>query len=131
MHSEKKYCPPVTRPDPDDLIPLAELVKHIPLSRRGKRRHVSTVYRYTLRGVRGVRLDSQQLPDGKYTTLAAWTQFVQRLTARHSQNPVPRPAASPHVRSKRQHTVEAEIDHLRATLRRKGSVDGDMNPPRG
>ena len=105
--------PPIPRPDRDELIPLSQLVKYIPPSARGRRRHASTVYRYALRGVRGFRLETQQLPDGRYTTLGAWDRFVERLSAGQVMGSGPAPAE----RGKKQSAVEAEIERVRATIR--------------
>lgn len=102
----------------EELISLSQLSKHLPPSRNGKRRHVSSVYRYALRGSRGIRLETKQLPDGLYTSLDAWDRFVQKLTAARLGFAAPpeAPDSAPPVR--RHRSVSAEIERVRASLRR-------------
>jgi hypothetical protein len=103
--------------DEETLLRLSELPKYIPRGRTGQLRHVSTVYRYALRGVRGVRLRTVRLPDGLYTTFEAWNQFVRELTATNE----PRPTVStsvPPSQAKRHQAVEAEIQRLSKAIRK-------------
>jgi hypothetical protein len=102
----------------DELIPLSELPKHIPPSRNGKRRHKSSVYRYAKRGVRGIKLEVRQLPDGLYTTMLAWERFIGRLTAARCGSSVGT-SPPPRTQTKRQSAVEKEIEAVRASLRQK------------
>src|SRR5690349_15454699 len=80
------------QPGPEDPIPLGELSRYIPPCRSGSRRHRSAIYRYALKGVRGVKLACVRLPDGLYTTLASWDDFVRRLTEATVQQPSSPPA---------------------------------------
>jgi hypothetical protein len=94
------------------------LVKLIPLGPRGKRRNVSCVYRYMERGVRGIKLEFEQHPDGRRTSLEAYQRFVERLTAKcQTRTPVEIAPSRGHI--KRQTAVEQEIQALRASLGRK------------
>lgn len=110
---------PISFPDSKKLIRLADLPKHITPGRGGKRRHASAVYRYAERGVRGILLETWQLPDAKYTTLDAWDNFVRRLTAARKQPEVAASKTLP-VHENRQRKIEVEIENVRATLRKKG-----------
>lgn len=95
-----------------------ELIKLIPPGPRGKRRNVSCVYRYMERGVRGIKLDFEQHPDGRRTSLEAYQRFVERLTAEcQTRTPVEITPSRHHI--KQQTVVEKEIEVLRASLRRK------------
>jgi len=104
---------------PSTPIPLSKLGKYIPPGRNGKRRHASTIYRYVKRGARGVKLRCMKFPDGFYTTLAWWHDFVQGLTAAHCEAQATVPEPSPRAKDKAQSAVEKEIDAVRATLRKK------------
>jgi hypothetical protein len=104
---------------PSTPIPLSKLSKFIPPGRKGKRRHAATIYRYAQRGVRGIRLLTMQLPDGLYTTLAWWHEFVDQLTAALGRPQVGPQEQAPRANSQRQNTVEKEISEVRASLRSK------------
>lgn len=105
-------------PPLSSLIRLSSLPRHIPPSRGSKPRHVSTVYRYVLRGVRGIRLDAWRLPDGLYTSLSAWERFVERLTAAGPAGPALPSETPTQANPKRQNLVESEIDVIRASIGR-------------
>jgi hypothetical protein len=70
------------------------------------------------RGVRGIRLEFEQHPEGRRTSLEAYQRFVERLTAACQAGA--RVAAVPsRTQDKRQTAVEREIEEVRASLRRK------------
>jgi hypothetical protein len=114
-------------PSSDDqtLFRLSELPKYIPNGRTGRPRHVTTVYRYALRGVRGIRLRTVRLPDGLYTTFEAWNQFVRELTA--SDEPPLMPSECGSTRAKRHQAVEAEIRRLSRQIRKPSTRTGMHN----
>jgi hypothetical protein len=116
--------PGMTMPPPGDVpsggsIPLSKLGRHIEPGPSGKRRHVSTLYRYATRGVRGIRLKTWRFPEGLRTTMRAWYEFVERLTAAASHHPEVKSARSDRAGTKRQNLVEAEIEEVRASIGRK------------
>lgn len=106
-------------PPPAELIKLTTLPKFIPPARGGKRRNKATVYRYALKGSRGVRLETWRLPDGLYTSLAAWDRFVEHLTKTSGYRPPTAPQAPTPGHTRRQREVEAEIEAVRASFRKK------------
>lgn len=61
--------------DGEQLISLREVPSLVP-PRRGKRLHISTVYRWVLKGVRGKILDSALLGGVRYTSLEALQRFM-------------------------------------------------------
>jgi len=111
--------------DAYELIPLSQLAKHIPPARDGKQRHKSSVYRYALRGVRGIKLKTTQLPDGLYTTLRDWKRFVRKLTAARCGASAGTPLMPTRARTHQQNAIEHEIETVRAGLRSgKGARNG-------
>ncbi len=100
------------------LVPFSKLRKFIPNGRNGKPRHVSTIFRYHKKGIKGVRLAATRLPDGLYTTLADWDRFVEELTAL-GLDPKEKHQSLPRTRSRhhRHDTVESEIERIRGTIR--------------
>jgi hypothetical protein len=102
-------------------IRLAQLANHIPPGPTGKPRSRSTIYRYALRGKYGVRLETQQLPDGLYTTLASWRRFLRRLTAARASKTAPLPASTTRQQRRRQSSVEVQIEAARASIRKRAA----------
>jgi hypothetical protein len=104
-------------PHPSSLIRLSRLAGLLPSGRSGKRRHVSAIYRWVQPGVRGIRLEAWRLPDGIYTTLSAWNEFVRRLTRTCLPCPGELPTATDN--SKRNRVTIEKIDEVRASIRKR------------
>lgn len=62
------------------LIPLRDVPRCLPVRPNGKRLHISAVYRWTLRGIRGVVLESIRVGGTTYTSREALQRFSERLT---------------------------------------------------
>lgn len=60
-----------------DMIALREVPAHLP-SRKGRRVHYSTVYRWATKGAHGRVLSTQRIGGVLYTTAAAIEQFLQQ-----------------------------------------------------
>jgi hypothetical protein len=65
----------------EDVICLTDAAKECPKRRRGKRPHVSCMYRWTNHGCRGVVLESIQVGGTRCTSHQALARFFERLTA--------------------------------------------------
>ena len=61
-------------------ITLAQAAARLPRRRRGRRTHVSTLYRWTQTGCRGVRLEYVQIGATRCTSIEALQRFFDRLT---------------------------------------------------
>jgi hypothetical protein len=64
----------------ETLIPLREATNLIPRRRAGRKAHVSTLFRWTSAGVRGVVLESVQCGGTRCTSREALDRFFQALT---------------------------------------------------
>lgn len=64
----------------EELIPFRLVPKHLPKRTRGRPVHISAIYRWATRGIRGVRLECLQLPGGRYTSPEALNRFFLRLS---------------------------------------------------
>ena len=64
-----------------EAISLGEVPRHVPPGRGGRRVNASTVARWCLRGVRGVRLESVVVGGRRYTDRAAIARFIAATTA--------------------------------------------------
>lgn len=65
----------------ESLIPLSEVPQHLPRRPGGKKIHVSTVFRWALRGCNGTRLETCQVGSLRYTSVEALGRFVERRSA--------------------------------------------------
>lgn len=61
--------------DGEQLVAISEVPKLMP-PRHGKRLHISTVYRWVLKGARGKVLDSAMVGGVRYTSLEALQRFM-------------------------------------------------------
>lgn len=64
--------------DPEKLIPLRDLPGLLPKTTRGKRIHISAVYRWVQRGVGGRKLGTLKIGGTRYTTPRDLQAFTQR-----------------------------------------------------
>jgi hypothetical protein len=65
----------------EKLITLVEATKFVPRRRRGRKPHVSTLYRWASpRGHRGVRLETIRVGGSLCTSIEALQRFFDRLT---------------------------------------------------
>ena len=69
------------------LIPLHRLPAKLPKRRNGKRIHISTVYRWTTRGIDGVVLSTTQVGNLRCTTPEMLQTFFQALAAKRQRQP--------------------------------------------
>jgi hypothetical protein len=65
----------------ETLISLAVAAGELPRRRRGRKTHVSTLFRWTTIGCRGVVLESLQCGGTRCTSRAALQRFFERLSA--------------------------------------------------
>ena len=68
----------------EEVVSLTEATKLLPHRRRGKRPHVSCIYRWTTSGCRGVILESIQVGGTRCTSKQALARFFERLTNANS-----------------------------------------------
>lgn len=90
---------------------LAEAPKYLPMGRGGRRVHVSTVFRWAQRGIRGVKLDTIRVGGALHTSTSALQRFAEQLT-KLSGNGGNQAGPSPSVRRR---AAAAEVE-----LRREG-----------
>jgi hypothetical protein len=68
-------------PNFEKLIALSDAAELFPPRRRGRKPHVSCIYRYTTTGYRGIVLESVQAAGTRATSREAVTRFLARITA--------------------------------------------------
>src|SRR5262245_24769943 len=65
----------------EELLSLREAARLLPARRKGKKPHVSCLYRWTTAGCRGVRLDFVNVGGTRCTSREALARFIERLSA--------------------------------------------------
>ena len=93
----------------EELISLPAAAKLLPRRRAAKRVHTSTIYRWTVNGLRGIVLESLQIGGTRCTTREALQRFFERL------NRVPTFHRSPTTisqKTKQSQIVEKQLDDL-------------------
>lgn len=93
----------------ETLIPLRDVPRQLPVRPHGKRLHISGVYRWVLRGVRGVVLESVKVGGSTYTSREALQRFSERLTG----SPTAPVNSKPTVRSRQRHVEQANSAVMR------------------
>ena len=72
----------------ETLISLAEAAKAVPRRRRGRKTHLSTIYRWATIGVRGIVLETLQCGGSRVTSREAMQRFFERLSGPDPAGPV-------------------------------------------
>jgi uncharacterized protein DUF1580 len=91
----------------EGLISLAAAARLLPERRRGKRPHISCMYRWTTKGCRGVILESVMVGGTRCTSREALTRFISRLTNLQQSGPAP---ISTTARREHLDTIEQQLD---------------------
>jgi hypothetical protein len=66
----------------DQLLTFSAAAKLLPRRRRGRRVNVATLYRWSVRGCRGVRLETVQIGGTRCTSVEALQRFFEALSPR-------------------------------------------------
>lgn len=95
----------------EGVISLTEAARLVPSGREGRPVNVSTLYRWALKGVGGVRLDAVRIGSRWYTSKEALQRFTERLTTQslpeeEEQKPSPR---TPTRRKAEQENVQRQL----------------------
>ncbi len=64
----------------ETILSLAQAADELPRRRRGRKTHVSTLYRWATAGCRGVRLETVQIGATRCTSREALQRFFERLS---------------------------------------------------
>lgn len=64
----------------EQIVSLTDATKFLPTRRGGKRPHISCIYRWTVSGCKGVKLESLQVGGTRCTSREALARFFERLS---------------------------------------------------
>jgi hypothetical protein len=67
-------------PATEELLTLCQAAKLIPSARKGKKTSPSTLFRWTSRGLQGIRLETIKVGGARRTSKEALTRFYQALS---------------------------------------------------
>ena len=99
----------------EKLIRLSDVPELLPPRANGKRVHVSAVYRWVSRGVRGVRLESVTIGGTTYTSLEALQRHADRLSEGRAGEP---DVSAPSTKT-RQHQIDRASQRVNSILGKK------------
>ncbi len=68
-------------PNQEEILSLSAATKDLPARRRGKKPHVSCLYRWSTSGCKGVVLETVQIGGTRCTSREALARFFAKLTA--------------------------------------------------
>ncbi len=103
-------------PSTETLISLTEATKTPPLRRRGKKTHVSTIYRWSNAGCRGEVLETIQIGGTRCTSKEALARFFRQLTANSGVNAGRQETPLRHQRRRQREIAQAEAELQREGL---------------
>jgi hypothetical protein len=91
----------------EPLISFADAAQSLPRRRRGRKAHISTLYRWTTIGVRGHVLESLQIGGTRCTSREALQRFFEALSQRQA-GPVGGGQAGPSVGRRSRTTAQRQ-----------------------
>jgi len=103
----------------EELVPIRNVPKHLPPRPTGKRVHISAVYRWLLRGIRGIRLESLKIGGTTYTSKEALQRFADRLS-----NTSHAPDTTPATTLTRKRQIDRAARQVEAILGGRGKKGG-------
>ena len=89
----------------DGLMPLSEAARSLP-----GRPHVSTLHRWRIRGVQGVKLETVRIGGRRFTSLEALERFSASVTAIANGESPPPLSRTPNQRQRAIACAESELD---------------------
>lgn len=93
----------------EEVVTLSQATEYVPARGRANKVHVSTIYRWALRGIGGVRLETVMVGGTRCTSVEALLRFFDRLTAAADGTSTSSPATSRH-RKAQVRAAERELE---------------------
>src|SRR3954467_7068933 len=98
----------------ETLVTFAQAASELPRRRRGRKTHVSTLYRWATVGCRGVRLETIQVGATRCTSREALQRFFERLSQGGGAAGSPQPRRSTIKRQRQSEEAGRELEKLGA-----------------
>jgi hypothetical protein len=94
----------------EKLMRLVDVPKALPRRRTGKRLHISAVYRWAQRGIRGVKLETIKIGGTTYTSREALQRFAEASSSNTQAGT--REQQTPKQRVREQDKASRRVDDL-------------------
>jgi hypothetical protein len=94
----------------ESILSLNNAAKVLPRRRQGKKPHFSTVWRWAMKGCRGVRLETIRVGGTLCTSREALQRFFDQLSAPDGVAVPVQPYRTPAARLRQQRQAEIELD---------------------
>jgi len=92
----------------ETLVTIPQASALLPPNEKGRRPHIATIYRWMLRGVKGVKLETCLVGGKRFTSHEALQRFSEAVTqAARGKPPTPRLSTK---RKRRDEATERELD---------------------
>jgi hypothetical protein len=104
----------------EKVITLTHATRILPQRREGKRPNIATLYRWSIRGVKGVVLETIQIGGSRCTSIEALQRFFERLSQQSQGLPLAPAPMSPSARIRN--------ERARRELIAKGVKCGEPEP---
>ena len=92
----------------EDLLSLPQAAAEI----KPRRKHVSTLHRWRLKGVRGIKLETVMVGGHRCTSAQAIERFHQRVTAAADGQPFESRSSTPRQRKAEVDQAERDLDQM-------------------
>jgi hypothetical protein len=99
----------------ETIVTLAQAADQLPRRRRGRKTHISTLYRWATAGCRGVVLETIQVGGTRCTSREGLQRFFERLSASVHAGAVPGPGVKRRTLAQRRRDSEEAGRKLAAT----------------
>jgi hypothetical protein len=96
----------------ETILTLAEAANELPRRRRGRKTHISTLYRWTVSGCRGVILESIQIGATRAVSRESLQRFFERLTELRETGEDPSVLRTTTQRQRQSEAAAKELDRL-------------------
>lgn len=90
-------------------VAIGDVPSMLPIRRGGKLPHISCVYRWIQKGVRGVKLEVIDTPGGMITTKEAIARFFAALSAARRGLPTTPASRTPSARQRAAQSADREL----------------------
>src|SRR5271157_803864 len=98
----------------EEVIPLAQAAAELPRRRRGRKTHLSTLYRWASTGCRGVRLETIQIGATRCTSREALQRFFENLSDPDRTGNAPSPQRTATQRQRQSEAAGRQLEELGA-----------------
>src|SRR5690242_5979730 len=94
----------------EEILTLAQAANELPRRRRGRKTHISTLYRWATAGCRGIRLETIQIGATRCTSREALQRFFEALSSPDRSEDDPSPYRTAMQRQRQSEAAAKELE---------------------